>query len=92
MIDKMDKMDLQDTVRAIRDGNKDCIPNEVIYKMADRFLGWKLPEPFRPDNGISFEPIGNKGHSTAEYRREPTGTNLFDREQAVALVRYMLDL
>lgn len=59
--------------------------------MADRFLGWTLPEPFRPDNGISFEPIGNKGHPSAEHRRVPSGTNLFDREQAIAMVRYMID-
>lgn len=58
--------------------------------MVDRFLAWKLPENFRPDNGITFAPIGNPG-TPYEYRREPVGTNLFDAEQATAMVRYMID-
>lgn len=34
---------------------------DQIKHMVDRFLGWKLPESFSPDAGISFEPLGNKG-------------------------------
>jgi hypothetical protein len=63
---------------------------EQIKYMVDRFLGWKLPENFNPDDGISFDPIMNKGHAF-ESRRTPTGTNLFDVDQAEAMVRYLVD-
>lgn len=56
--------------------------------MADRFLRWKLPIAFHPDNGISFESVGNEG-TQWEYRREPVGTNLFSAEQATEMVRFM---
>ena len=52
---------------------------EQIKQMVGRFLGWRLPTRWNPDNGISFEPIGNKGHPSAEYRRDPTGHQFFRR-------------
>ena len=61
-----------------------------IEHMVQRFLGWKLPEHFRPDGGISYEPIANKG-TKFEFERTPYGTNLFDHTQATAMVRYMFD-
>lgn len=61
-----------------------------IKHMVDRFLQWKLPEDFRPDGGISFDPVANKG-TPYEFQREPVGTNLFDAGQADAMVRFMLD-
>src|SRR6185312_6128189 len=64
--------------------------DDQIKHMVDRFLSWRLPQPWSPDGGISFEPVGNKG-TPHEYRREPTGTNLFDAEQATAMVRYMVE-
>lgn len=63
---------------------------DQIKHMANRFLAWKLPENFNPDGGIGFEPIGNKG-TAHEYRRNPTGTNLFDATQAEAMVRHMIE-
>jgi hypothetical protein len=60
-----------------------------VEHMVSRFLGWKLPPNFRPDNGISFDPVINKGHEF-ESRRVPSGTNLFDADQARAMVWYML--
>ncbi len=33
---------------------------DQIKHMVNRFLGWKLPEHFKPDAGISFEPEFNK--------------------------------
>jgi len=63
---------------------------EQIKYMVNRFLGWKLPEHFRPDDGIGFAPIGRKG-TQFERRREPTGTNLFDADQATAMVRYVIE-
>jgi hypothetical protein len=59
-------------------------------RMVERFLTWKLPEDFNPDGGVHFEPYGNLG-TPHEYRRKPTGTNLFNATQAEAMVRYMLD-
>lgn len=61
-----------------------------IKHMVERFLGWKLPENFNPDNGVTFEPRGNKG-TQHEYDRNPQGTNLFDYTQAEAMVRHMVE-
>lgn len=63
---------------------------DQIKHMTQRFLGWRLPEAFNPDNGITFEPIGNVGTPHA-YHRDVSGTNLFDYTQAEAMVRYMVE-
>ena len=60
-----------------------------IKSMVDRFLGWKLPENFSPDGGISFQKTANE-NTSHERKNEPTGTNLFDALQAEEMVRYML--
>ena len=59
---------------------------EIIKRAVDKFLGWQLPEDFRPDGGISFEPVGNAG-TPYEFTRRPMGTNLFSGEQAEAMFR-----
>src|SRR5487761_2720485 len=65
--------------------------NETQIKhMVDRFLGWKLPTNFNPDDGISFDPVMNKGREF-ESTRTPSGTNLLDVDQATAMVRYMVE-
>ena len=68
--------------------------DEQIKHMAERFLNWKLPEHFRPDAGISFQPEFNieynAKHGLPPQRHEPTGTNLFDYTQAVEMVRHMV--
>ena len=61
----------------------------VVGNMVQRFLSWRLPEDFNPDNGISFKPTFND-HMDPPMRRNPTGTNLFDARQAEAMVRHML--
>jgi len=66
------------------------VTEDDIEHMTQRFLGWKLPKNFNPDNGISFDPIGSKG-TPAEYVREPSGTNLFDYVQAKEMIRHMVD-
>jgi hypothetical protein len=63
---------------------------EQIKYMVDRFLGWKLPENFCPDAGISFKATFNE-HTAHPMKHEPSGTNLFDATQADAMVRYMLE-
>jgi hypothetical protein len=69
--------------------------NEQIKYMVDRFLGWRLPEHFRPDAGISFNPEYNVEYNAAQgkspARHEPSGTNLFDATQAEAMVRFMVE-
>lgn len=65
--------------------------DEQIKHMVDRFLSWKLPETFNPDNGISYSgPIFNKG-TQYEVRCDPQGTNLFDAMEAEAMVRHMIE-
>lgn len=61
-----------------------------IKHMVDRFLGWKLPDNFNPDGGISFEKTRNSG-TPHEFKSEPSGTNLFDAAQTDAMVRYMVE-
>lgn len=61
-----------------------------IKHMVDRFLGWRLPDNFCPDGGISFKATFNE-HTAHPMRHEPTGTNLFYAEQATAMVRYMVE-
>jgi hypothetical protein len=61
-----------------------------IRHMVEQFLRWKLPTPWHPDGGISFEPTW-RGLEGAEHPREPTGTNLFDYTQARAMILHMLD-
>lgn len=56
-----------------------------IKHMVDRFLGWKLPESFAPDAGITYAGKAHPNHPG------PTGTNLFDATQAEAMVRHMID-
>lgn len=69
--------------------------DEQIKYMVNRFLGWRLPEHFRPDAGISFKPEYNVEFNAARgkppERHQPTGTNLFCAEQAEAMVRYMIE-
>lgn len=68
--------------------------DDQIERMVQRFLSWKLPENFNPDDGISFEPFFNveynAKHGNPPQRHTPTGTNLFDYTQAQAMVRHML--
>ncbi len=58
----------------------------LIKRAVDSFLGWRLPNTFRPNGGIHFEPVGNKG-TPYEFTRRPMGTNLFSGEQAEAMFR-----
>lgn len=63
--------------------------NQIKY-MVERFLAWQLPLPWKPDGGISFEPVFNKG-TQYEHRNTPSGTNLFDYNQATDMVLHMVE-
>lgn len=61
--------------------------DDQIKYMTERFLCWKLPENFNPDNGISAK----RPNYAPNVAWEPTGTNLFDYTQAEAMVRHMVE-
>ncbi|EHK56853.1 hypothetical protein [Allomesorhizobium alhagi] len=63
--------------------------DEQIKHMVGRFLGWKLPENFSPDGGISFKREFNE-NTPYPMKHEPVGTNLLDAIQAEAMVRHMI--
>lgn len=63
--------------------------DDQIKHMVDRFLGWRLPKPWNPDNGVSYQRP-NYAHQPADHDW-PSGTNLFDAGQAEAMVRYMVE-
>ena len=65
------------------------IETQIKY-MVDRFLCWRLPENFNPDAGISFQKTFNE-HTAHPAKHEPTGTNLFDAQQATEMVRHLVD-
>ena len=64
--------------------------DDQIKHMADRFLGWRLPENFVPDGGISFKKTFND-HFPVPMKHEPVGTNLFSATQALEMVRFMVE-
>lgn len=61
--------------------------DDQIKHMVNRFLSWKLPENFNPDNGISAQ----RPNYGSDVVWSPSGTNLLDYTQAEAMVRHMLD-
>lgn len=63
---------------------------EQIKHLVNRFLGWRLPEDFSPDDGISFKPTFNE-HTDFPGKHQPVGTNLFDYRQAEAMVRHIIE-
>lgn len=63
---------------------------DLIKHMTDRFLGWKLPDDFHPDAGISFSKTYNNG-TEAGGVHEPVGTNLFTAQQAQEMFAYLLE-
>ena len=65
--------------------------DDQIKHMVDRFLGWRLPENFNPDGGISFKKAINEDRPSWPQKNEPTGTNLFDATQAEEMIRYMIE-
>jgi len=61
--------------------------DDQVKHLVDRFLGWRLPENFNPDAGISYtRPNYAPGVDAA-----PSGTNLLDATQAEAMIRYLVE-
>lgn len=59
-----------------------------IDAAVSRFLGWRLPDDFAPDNGISYTPIQRQPGWTHDMH--PTGTNLLNAAQARAMLLHVL--
>jgi hypothetical protein len=64
------------------------VSEAMVRHMVNRFLGWRLPKTFSPDNGISYTRP-NYAHPPADHDW-PVGTNLFNAAEVEAMVRYML--
>lgn len=67
-----------------------ALTDAQIKHMTERFLGWRLPENFQPDGGISFELNYNNG-TPEGGKHEPVGTNLLGYTQAKAMVVHMIE-
>jgi hypothetical protein len=71
------------------------VTDDQIKHMVSRFLGWRLPDNFNPDCGISFTREHSvefmASHGKPPMRFEPVGTNLLDATQAEAMVRHMVE-
>jgi hypothetical protein len=61
--------------------------DEQIRYMVNRFLGWKLPKGFNPDDGISYK----RPNYHASVDATPSGTNLFDVNQTEDMIRYITE-
>lgn len=59
---------------------------EIVKRLVERFLTWRLPEDFNPDGGIYFQKTYNDGSG----KFEPVGTNLFNYQQAKEMILYIL--
>lgn len=59
---------------------------DLIGRMVSRFLGWPLPHDFGPDSGIVFDHESIRGQPLMW----PTGTNLFNAEQARKMFEHAL--
>jgi len=60
------------------------VADGLAERAAQVFCGWRLPQDFSPDFGISFKPLDNTGVAW------PTGTNLFSHQQAKAMFAHCL--
>lgn len=60
-----------------------------IDEMVNRFLGWRLPENFYPDCGITFKHIDTWGGYPNNW---PIGTNLFTANQAKVMFEHALGI
>lgn len=61
---------------------------KVTDEMVTRFLGWRLPDDFYPDGGVTFDRTVNGGPRPKEWW--PVGTNLLTADQAKAMLEYVL--
>ena len=63
-------------------------PRPDVSGLVSRFLGWRLPDTFSPDCGISFD--GRKDDEWNKNKTWPVGTNLLNAEEAKAMFQHCL--
>ncbi len=63
------------------------VPDDMIEQAVTRFLSWKLPKDFHPDDGVVFIPTKGRGYDSPYW---PYGTNLLNAQQARDMLRYVL--
>lgn len=61
-------------------------PTPEVKVAVDRFLGWKIPTTFSPDCYIHFD----RASADLQGVSWPTGTNLFNAEEARAMFEHAL--
>ena len=87
--DVLERADAGETNAAkVGSGMRIEVTEQQVVRMVNRFLAWRLPEPWCPDNGISYTRP-NYAHAASEHDW-PTGTNLFDASQAREMILHML--
>jgi hypothetical protein len=62
------------------------ISENQIRDMTERFLRWKLPSDFNPDNGISAK----RPNYAPTVAWEPVGTNLLTYAQAYEMICFVI--
>lgn len=68
-------------------------PRGLVPMLVDRFLGWKLPDDFAPDCGITFKRESDYEHPVyGRTKYEPVGTNLLTAVQATAMFEHLLGI
>lgn len=75
------------TLNHVDERSKPVDYDQLIDYMVSRFLAWRLPDNFRPDNGISY----TRPNYAASVDATPTGTNLFDVTQADRMMRHIVE-
>lgn len=60
----------------------------TVKEIINRFLQWKLPVDFNPDDGISAK----RPNYAENVEWSPTGTNLLSYTQAEVMVRHILGM
>ncbi|MGH8028045.1 MAG: hypothetical protein ACREO0_15100 [Pseudoxanthomonas sp.] len=63
------------------------VDDAMVKRMVDRFLGWRLPNDFAPDAGISFKQMTDPNW---QHDTWPTGTNLLHAGQVKEMFEYCL--
>lgn len=62
---------------------------DLIDRLVNRFLWWRLPHDFSPDCGINFD--GRKDDEWNKDKTWPVGTNLLTADQARAMFEHVLE-
>ena len=75
--------DLDNALRNSPTRRKERPVMKVTEEMVTRFLGWKLPQTFAPDGGVTFKPPENP-------HLWPVGTNILTATEARAMLEHVL--